>query len=330
MKTICRISGVPIWKTNDLLGFDLEDEHPLFKAKRSLILATPMIHKFNLTATNNEKKLIFLATLNATYLVDFKVSADPSLATMESNYHRLNYLAQWVNYAESLLARVVSFPQYVIREDNRDLKNIRSWLDAIDDIRVKIQKKELDRDKNALLLQREMEIKRELGEANFFGKAFTPKLAKWCLEVCDIKFQHPEYSKWIKILCTPLNEAWILNLEDLYQLQDILQMGLPNLEQNPQAVSVMFQMRSLIKECKRGFTDFTSILDSTDAQSADFEIVEETNAETHEQKTIKINQHLVGVPDNIPELKNYPTKLAYLVAKAKWDLAHKDQGVNNG
>jgi len=102
---------------------------------------------------------------------------------MEKNFYNLIFLAQWTSFAEYKLAKIVSFPQYVIRKDNADLENIKQWLAAIDDIREKVNKKELERDKNAALLQREMEIKKELGEANFQNRAFTPKLAKWALEL---------------------------------------------------------------------------------------------------------------------------------------------------
>jgi hypothetical protein len=329
MKTICQKSGLPIWKSDLLLGFDLADEHPIFKAKRSLILNKDTIFKFGKAENADEKRLWFLSVLNATYLVEFQYPAAPSLRTMEANFYRLMFLAQWTSFAEYKLAKIVSFPQYIIRKDNANLENIRSWLDAIDDIREKVNKKELERDKNAALLQREMEIKKELGEANFVGKAFTPKLAKWALELCDITFRHDDYSKWMKILCTPLNEAWIYNLEDLYEVQSLFQEGLPNLEGNPQAISVMFQVGQLIKECKRGFTEFSLI--ETDSETADFEIVEEerTGSITDESVTRKIhriNQHLKEVPTDEPRKEDFPNKVAFLIAKAKWELA---QGKKN-
>src|SRR6185503_13528346 len=197
MKTICKKSGIPIFKSDLLLGMDLEDEHPIFRAKRSIIFDKNMIFRFMRAENPLEKRLIYLAVLNATYLVDFQVSACPQLITLEATFHRLMPLAQWIAFAEYKFAKIVGFPQYVIRADNADLSNIRSWLDAIEDIRVKINRNEITRDKNAEFMQKEMEIRKELGEANFFGKAFTPKLAKWALDVCEIRVTHENYSKWM-------------------------------------------------------------------------------------------------------------------------------------
>jgi hypothetical protein len=322
MKAICRISGLPIWKSPLLIGMDLADEHPIFRAKKSIILSKDMIHRFASAENPDEKRLIYLATLHCTYLVEFQYPACPSLATMESTFYKLIFIAQWVHFAEYKLARIVSFPQYIVRKDNQKLENIRSWLDAIDDLRQKVIRKELDRDKNAMLLARDVEIKRELGDAVLFNKAFTPKLAKWALELCDITVRHPDFNKWMKIMCIPLNEAFIYNMEDLLELQELLQLNMPNVEDNPQAISVMHQMSQLIKENRKGFTEF-SMFDDNKAEVKDFEFIEEDTSDLDNPKRTvhKINQHLIDIPETKPEARDYPTKVAYLRAQAKWDLA---------
>lgn len=327
MLTICIKSGLPLHKSDLLLGFDLADEHPIFRAKSSIIFHKDMVHRFMFAENPNEKKLIFLAILNATYLVDFEYPANPSLHTLEANFLLLIELAQWVRFAEYQLAKIVTFPRYVIRKDNADLLSIKAWLHSIEDIRVKVNKKELERDKNAALLQREMEIKKELGEAIAVGKAFTPKLAKWALDLCDVTIRHKDYSKWMKILCLPTAEAWIVNLADYYELRDLLQENLPFLEDNPQAISVMHQMNSLIAECRRGFTDFSIFTDTGEDSVKDFEILEDGSEHVVAHK---INQQFRDIPTDEPILKNYPNKIAFLLAKAKWDLAkrNKDKGIS--
>lgn len=320
MKTICQKSGVILHKSDLLLGFDLADEHPIFKAKASILFGVPMTHRFMFAENSDEKKLIFLAYLNATYLVDFFTIANPTLKTMEKTFYSLQDLAQWVRYAEFKLAKIVTFPRYAIRNDNADLSNIGSWLNILRELREKINRRELDRDKSAALQQREMEIKRELGEANFAGKAFTPKLAKWSLDVCDITMQHPDYNKWMKLMCVRLNEAWMYELSDYYELQQTLQEHLPMLEENPQAISVMHQVNTLLKECRKGLSDF-SILSSVEGEEvSDFEILEDG---TSAQRFHKVNQHMKDVPKDMPFKDQYATKIAYLLAKAKWDLMQK-------
>lgn len=322
MKTICIKSGVPIWKTNYLLGFDLADEHPIFRAKTSLIFNKDMIHRFMQSEQELEKRLIFLAALNLTYHVDFNYPAAPSKHVMESCFQDAMFLAQWMRFADYKLAKIVTFPRYVINKDNADMKSIRAWLNSIDEIRQQVNRKELDRDKNAALLAREMEIKKELGEANFVGKAFTPKLAKWALDLCDVTVRHDEYFKWMKIMCLPLHEAWMVPLADYMELEALLQENLPFLEENPQAISVMFQMRSLIKECRKGFQDFDVFTDSN-GHSSDFQIIDEDEEGNQTGKVVRINQQYDNVPTSEPVQSNYATKLQFLIAKAKWDLSQK-------
>ena len=318
MKVICQISGIPIWKSNLLLGMDLADEHPIFRMKKSLLFTKDWIHRFSHSTNVDEKRLIYLAHLNATHLVEFQHYAEPTLHTMESTFYRLQRLSEWLNFAQHILARNIAFPQFVIRFDNRNLESIRGWLDAIEEIKGKIHRNDLLRDKNAMLLAHELEIKKELGIANSVGRSFTPQLARWALEVCEITKTHPDYAKWMKILCTPLNEVWMYKMNDLEDVQEILQLGLPNVEENPQALSVMHQMNQLIRENRRGFTEF-SMLDDDPAEVKDFEFITE-DSDTGEKKVHKINQHLKDIPTEMPLLKNYPTKLAYLQAKARWDL----------
>jgi hypothetical protein len=320
MRTICQISGIPIWKSPLLMGMDLADEHPIFRLKKSLLYTKEMIHRFAFAENTDEKKLIYLAFLKSTHLVEFKHPADPSLATMEATFYRLQNTAQWLSYAEYHLARQASFPQYIVTFDTRHLENVRSWLDAVDDIKTKIYRNDLLRDKNAMLLNHEMEIKKELGDANIFNRAFTPKLARWALEVCDITIKHKNYAKYMKLLCTPLQEAFIYKMEEFLEVQEILQLGLPNVEENPQAISVMHQMSQLIRECRRGFTEFSMIDDSDSAEVKDFEILVDVG-DDNEHRRVKINQHLVDVPTEMPQLRDYPSKLAYLKAKAKWDIS---------
>lgn len=324
MKTYCIKSGVALWKSDLLLGLDLADEHPIFRMKTQLLFTPNMVHRFMLSENNDEKKLIFLAVLHASYLVDIQYPACPTPLTVEKHFHHAFALVQWVRYAEYKLAKQVSFPQYIVRKENADLSNIGSWLNSLNELREKINRSELERDKSAALRQREMEIKRELGEANAIGKAFTPKLAKWSLDLCDITLRHEDYNKWMKILCIPLNEAWMINLSDFYEIQAILQENLPILEDNPQAISVMHQVNTLIRECRRGFTEFSLFSNDSSDEVKDFEIMEDG---TEVPKTHKINQHLKDVPSDMPKREDYPRdkkgQIKYLLDKAKYDLAHK-------
>jgi hypothetical protein len=269
-----------------------------------------------------EKRLLYLAVLNTSNLVEWQTIARPSKLTMEKTFHDMMKIVQWVRFAEYKLARIVAFPQYIISKDTEDLLSIQAWVKALYDIRDKLDRKELDRDKNAALLQRELEIKRELNVANSVGSAFTPNLAKWALDLCDITPRHPDYNRWMKVMCVKTNEAWIIELSDFMELREMLHDNLPFLEENPQAISVIHQINLLIKECRKGFTDLTFFGNESKSEVEDFEILEDGS---ESKRLIKINRHTQNVPTDMPIPSQYDNRFKYLQAKAKWEIAQQQK-----
>lgn len=320
MKVICRYSGLPLYKTPYLIGMNLADTHPIFRAKKKLILNPQMVHNFAKSESFEEKKLIFLAVLNATDLVEFRVPADPSLQTVETCFYKLMHTAGWLAYAEYTYKQVVGFPQFVVSEETKDLKSLSNWISRVEEIKEQALKKDIDRDRAASLVQREQEIRKEIGEATMLHRAFTPGLARWALEFANLKKTDERYLKWIKILCSPLSDAWVYSLDDIREIEHYLEEELPI--DHPQVISVMAQVRLLFRECKKGFTEFALFNDDDGKDSAESFII--LDDETGELKTT--SRHVEDVPATEPVQKDYPTKVAYLVAMAKWKLANRNNG----
>lgn len=315
MQVICSYSNLPIYKTPYLLGCDLVDLHPIFRAKRKIILSPEFIHKFVKATAFEEKKLIFLAVLNVTELVDFKVPAMPSLQVVERNFFKLHPLAEWLDHATYAYKNAVGFPNFVINHETQDLSSLSAWIESLEDIKTQLIKKDIDRDRAAWLSQKEDEIRKELGEATSLHRAFTPNLARWALDFAEMSKTDERYIKWVKILCSPLADSWVHEMDELRDIEEFFELNLP--AEHPQVISVMAQIRLLIKECKRGFREFAIFgNEDEDDEGGSFTILDDelgTGA--------NLTKHLKNIPKDEPVLKNYPSRVEYLRASAKWKLA---------
>lgn len=312
MKVICPISGIALYKTPYLIGFDLADAHPIFRAKKKLILCPDMVHRFVKAEQFEEKKLIFLAVLNATDLIEFRRPAEPSLQLVESQFYKLMHTAGWLSFAEYTYKSVVAFPQYIVNEENKDLTSLPAWINACEDIKDQVIKKDINRDRAASLSQREADFRKEIGDATLLHRAFTPTLARWAVDFAGLKKNDDRYNRWIKILCSPLSDAWVYSMEELREIENFLEEELPY--DHPQVLSIMAQIRLLIAECKKGFTEFAVFKDDDDIGDS------YTILEDGEQR---LSKHLEDVPINEPQVKDFANRAAYLVAMAKYKLANR-------
>lgn len=316
MRAICKISGLPLYKSPYLIGFDLADIHPIFRAKRKLILTPQMVHNFMRAQAAEEKKLIFLAVMNATELVEWRAVANPSQATCEKYFFKLMHTAGWLAHAEYTYRHIVGFPQFVCDETTSDLLSVGNWITALEDLKDQIIRKDIDRDRAASLSQKEAEIRREIAEATLLHRAFTPTLARWALDFASLPRDDERYNRYIKIMCSPLSEAWLYEIDELRDIEELLSCELP--AEHPQVISVMFQVRELIKECRKGFREF-AVFNEQDEEGESFVIIDD------ETGIVTKSKHLIDVPTEEPVQKDYATKAAWLVAKAKFMLSQRNK-----
>ena len=168
--------------------------------KKSLILTPDLVWKFQKAASSHEKKLYFLAALNTTGLVDFRVAAEPAPYIMEHCFLDVVTLSSWIDYAKVSIHDKISFPRYVVNLDNRELKNISVWLSAIYEIRQIFLDKSRDQEIARDLNEAAHKIEIEFRKAGLIGRAFTKPLAKWALELTEVT--EGVFEPWLEILQT--------------------------------------------------------------------------------------------------------------------------------
>jgi hypothetical protein len=317
MQVICPISGAVLLKSNYLLGFTLKDIHPIFRAKRKLILNSDMVHRFMKSEAFEEKKLIFLAVFNSTELVEFRCPAQPNLQLVETNFLKLMHTASWLAHAEYTYKSEVSFPQFVVSPDTCDLASIPAWIDSLEEIKDSVIRKDIQRDRAAELANKADEIQTSIREAAQLNRNFTAGLARWALSFANLPRDDERYSKWLKMMCIPKQEAWMFDIDDYKELADFLENELPS--EHPQVLSVMYQVRDLVKECKRGFTELSIFNDDAANEDGSFTILD---SDDNVSTSVQLSE---------PNARDFPTRLAYLVAHAQWVVktSRKNGGAKN-
>lgn len=317
---ICPISGEILYKSDLFLGFNLSDVHPIFRAKKELILSTDMIFRFQAAKNLREKKMYFLAVLNTTDLVDFTYPANPAPYVVEACFLDAITLAPWIDFAKAKMhphRERIQFPRYKIDKMNSEMKNISIWISALYDIRniflEASRQEELKKD----LTNKAADIEREFKTASAFGRAFTMPLARWALEMAEV--ESGVFEKWRTILCTPLEDAWTLQKEDVEEILECLRSNLPI--NNDQVIAVISQCKLLLAKSQESFVSFAFVEDETPERqqphtpsSKDFTMDSPASSEP-----------LIRLEDIGPEPKRsqFIRHFEYLQAKARWDLLKK-------
>jgi hypothetical protein len=260
---ICPITGEILLRSDLLLGMNFRMIHPFLQAKKEIILSPEIIYRFTASKNIRERKIYYLATLNMSDLVEFRSPANPDAWIMECTFIDLATLVPWIDYAKGMMAgrgERIRFPHYVVDKENADLKNISIWISALYDLRNLFLEKSKQEDLKKELTAKAADIEREWKRASAYGVAFTPVLAKWALDFANV--EEGMYDIWKKMLCTPLEDAWTLNVKDLEEMLTHFQIELPI--NNDQVIAVIKQIKLLIAKKMEGYADWEFVAEDGD------------------------------------------------------------------
>lgn len=313
---ICPISGIKLIRAPYMLGFKLQELHPIFRMRRKDLITEEIVFKFNKSQNIEEKRLYFLAVLNSTDLVTFNCIAEPSLRTIENSFITAMQIAGWLDYASWQVSKEIPFPHYVVNPDSRDMWNVKVWLQSIDDIRhTTLNKKEELRRKNEVVDK----IFKDLADAFKKDRFFTPWLADWCLEYTELN-KHPKAALFKEILLTKHDNAWGIDRDVLSDLHDLLEAEFD--KNHPAYAPVFGQINALLAAQKKGFTDF-EILDTS------ISFVEETTGLSFTKRVPIAEAYKEFAGTDEPKREQFVTQWAWLQAKAKWKLSQLDSARQN-
>lgn len=339
MKAICPYSGI-IYTTQAFSFSSLKTvaPHPAFSASieqlRSLL---PDYAAGSMSDT--DKRLLFLALLKRTELVEFKHPASPNNATIAANIIPLLNTLEWGNRTSPIFKT----PRFSITKENCHINNIRHWINAWHESKFSyyngqqaIQHRDaLKLREDALWklindgLRRTSDYARQLGKWAI-DSTFTEKEEKITVTYKDIKTK--------KTVTTSLREYWIM-LFTLKDNLDILNTHTPDLEEmyhffeeafadNLTAVplTILRHVSDILTKNKRGWDQYFGMTDEPGEEELTavmegktvFTVVSTMN--TAAEAAAKMQKMIDETPAGEPFPHQFSSRIEYLQAHARWIL----------
>jgi len=310
VKITCQYSGI----TYDVTGFgstSLTYIHPIFTAETKWLLSrmgTWAAQKY----TEEESKLLFLALLHSTELVEFRHAAYPENNTVQLN---IEPLARFIGWSSGLSRAAIVLPKFVIQHDNRKLENIRYWIRTWQDARKAFEDGYVKYERDKKLHDKEVALERLIRNSAKQVQDYAGLLATWAMQAGTAPKALHDY--WRSLFC--LKGISIYNAKQI-DLEELLEHMEEHLEHGSiYSHATLTHLRTLVKKNKAGLNYGLGITDEefNVLEASPFRIVE-GSVEEHNMEVI-----IASAPNEEPQANNYPSRVAYLRAKAAWGLAQR-------
>jgi hypothetical protein len=316
----CQYSGIEFTVEN-FAKSKVAAVHPLFYAKQSFLLSRTTdwaAGRFN----EVERRIYFLSLLNSTELIEFRVPAVPADSTVQLN---MESLIRFIGWQSAISSPRLVLPRFVVSPETRQLPNVKHWLEAWWDSKAEFENGYITTTQLTKLRNREAALEKLIKNAALKTDDYAGMLGAWAVEASNCPAAIKEY--WISLF--KLKGFDIYNAKRV-DLEEMLEHMEDNLEQGSiYAHNTLKHIRILLAKNKTGLNFGLGIPDE-DAEKEDFlnlslpvkelefRIVEDS-IETHNK-----NVAIAAAPTNEPQMRDFAgNRLAYLKAKAKWNLAQK-------
>jgi hypothetical protein len=324
MKILCALSSLE-FECQHFPGYltSREVSHPIFSVpQKKLISYLGKWGRQELTLTDSY--LLFLAILNSSELVDFRVPAVRTEETDSLVAQNMESLAKVVTRLNAVTNPSVIFPRYVISPDTKTLSNIPHWIENWNQSWQDFQdgvSREYD---NRKLIVRETALERLIKSPHLPISSYASKLAEWAAVAGDFpenlklspftntKITCAEYWKQIIIRCTKEESLFSVPQRDIEYLLTHCEcnISIGNLSSN-----ALFKVLRRALERQKNFLG----LGDMDLSGSKYQIL--SPADTTESANIKAM--IDSAPESEPTPAQYPTKLAFLKAKLRYQMARK-------
>lgn len=325
MRVICKYSATE-FKLPDFRGSLIEGIHPLF----SLTTAGLLTYAKDWAAdklSETESRVLFLALLasgttetdeydfrgvkkkTVVPLIVFRTSAIPSHEIVQANMERLMTAMVWIDNISSALLKL---PRFAIDHDNRDLKTIPNWLKCWEEERKAFYDNHKSRAMAEKLSSLEEQLMKLIRSEHRKTESYAGTLAKWALDASGFpdktKLDKETRALWTKVFKL---KGFDIFTADKDTIEDVLNWMTLNLTHG--STMAHETMKHLHKVHHANLYGLNKSLGLTGGKT--FELLEDPIAE-HNMAIIASK-----APEIFPELADYPTRVAYLRARAAWNMA---------
>jgi hypothetical protein len=324
MKLICKYSGIeyaiPHHFQNNHRQLSI---HPIFSQD------IPVNYLLSRTRdwvegklSEEENKLLFLALFNKTGMIEFRVPADPSVQVVQNNMERL---LRFVGWQTALTKPNLVLPRFVVAADNRNLGNVKIWLETWEQRKKDWENhyRELSKDEK---LQRKTEaMERIINSAYRKVESYSKMLADWVMLAANVPVELQEY--WKPIFSLRDLDIYNARTADIEELLEHMTDNLDAYEGGIVAERAFRHIRGILERNKAGLNFHLGMevdleeIDPIAIQEKPYEFIEDVE----EYNRIK---QAATAPEKKPVKSNYPNtpagRVEYLRANAAWVTAQRE------
>lgn len=324
MKILCAISGIE-FQVEHFPGVltSREVQHPIFNLPQKKLLSYLGKWAAN-ELTPTDSYLLFLAILNSSDLVEWRTPASRFPETDSLVAQNMEHLAIAVSRINAVTNPHVCFPHYAVGPETKYLTNIKHWIENWNQAWQDFQDGYSREYESRKLITREAALERMIKNPHLPVSAYSSKIADWAA----IAGAFPEWmtkspftglsltcSEYWKELISKCSKEESLFLVPQVDLQDLLEHCEQNISIGTIYSNALFKVLRHALERQRNFLG----LGDLDLSRGKYQIL--TSTDTIE--TANIKAMMDSAPESEPRLESYPTKLAYLKAKLRYQMAKK-------
>lgn len=313
MRIKCRYSGVEFVASgfNDLY---ITGSHPLMNVDLITLLARARDWAEG-KLTNTEHRVLFIALLKSTELVEFHRAAIPSDAVIAKNMEALIRTMAW----KGKLGELLPLPKYAVTNDTYRLVNIHQWIRRCNEAKNDWENKDAVWERREELRLREERLIKLIRTPTKQLSFYQGMLGRWILEASNAPKAMHEY--WLQLLrLKEYRDIWAASRTDIEELLEHMEDNLPA---GSIIADVAFKHVRKLREINVGGVEFGIGMDDENA-SLDYAAMRNNPFILIEE----IEEHNTFVAASLaskeePKLEEFESKGLYLKAVARWRMAQR-------
>lgn len=333
-KTLCALSGVSFHCEHiprKLYLTARETYHPIFDATYSQLTALTEDY-FEGELTDTETYLLYLAYFNNTQLVEFRMPAlQTSLtqAIIAQNMPQLVSQCAMIQQMHSELTRHrFALPHYIISQDTRDLSSSKYWIENWEQCYVDYCDAYKNKSEREQLVILESNLERIIKDKTKNIATYAGQFAEWAAKAgsfllidCIVSDgQHndrpillSEYWKRIIRQCTKKQDVYSIHDADLAEL-------IEHLETTVAVAGNIFShlLMSILRDAQKTKNNFLNMGDIDVGERGTIYKILDPDSDIEDANKIVL---IDTAPLKEPIESEYPSKLAYLRARTKYQMA---------
>jgi hypothetical protein len=324
MKVLCALSGIEFTCEHfPAYLSSREISHPIFSLPQKKLVSYLGKWAGN-ELTPTDSYLLFLSILNSSELVEFRVPACRNELTDSIVAQNMESLAKIVSRLNSVTNPSIVFPRYAIGPETKYLSNIKHWIENWNESYQDFQDGFSREYESRKLITREAALERLIKNPHLPISAYASKIADWAVVAGNfpeyltispfsgLKVSMSDYWKDIIQKCT--REESIFSVPQV-DIQDLLEHCELNISIGNICSNALFKVLRHALERQRNFLG----LGDMDLSRGKYQILSADDT----TETANIKAMIDSAPEHEPTPAQYPTKLAYLKAKLRWQVAKK-------